>query len=107
MSYMVTVTLDLAWVADGTSGATLGQNQSNEPGYTSSLTPGPVPGAQSLRLMISEMVAGGATLTQGNLNTAVTAAATDLNTRTATAGAWAGNAGTPTAIATAWATGAE
>ena len=48
MSYMITVTLDLAWVADGTSGATLGQNQSNEPGFTSALGPGPVPGAQSL-----------------------------------------------------------
>lgn len=105
MAYRIRVTLDLDWVPDGGGGATMGQNQSNNPGYGSALGFGTVGAAQTLELMVSESVAGGDTLTQANLNTAVTQAATDLNTLTATAGAWAGNPGTPTSIATAWATG--
>ena len=105
MAYRIRVTLDLDWVPDGTGSTFLGQNQANNPGYGSALNAGPAGAAQTLELMVSEIVAGGDTLTQGNLNTAVTQAATDLNTLTATAGAWGGNSGTPTAIATAWATG--
>lgn len=107
MAYVVRMQMDLCWVPEGGGGATLAQNQSNQPGYGANLGPGPTPAAQSLTLFQSETVAGGSTLTQGNLNTAIAAAASDLETATATAGTWGGNPGTPTAIATAWATGSE
>lgn len=108
MAYVVRAQLDICWVPDGGGGATLAQNQSNQPGYGSALGPGPTPAAQSLTLFVSEGVAGGDTLTGGNLNTAITAAATDLETLTTTLGAWGGNTTqTPLAIATAWATGGE
>lgn len=105
MAYRLRLTLDIDWIPDGSSGALLGQNQSNNPGYGASLGPGEAGAAQTLELMVSEIVAGGDTLTQANLNTALTNAANDLQTITATAGAWGGNPQTPTALATAWATG--
>lgn len=107
MSYRIRVTVDLDWVPSGGDQiGFVGPGLSNNPGYGAGLTAGAVGAAQTMELMVAEVVAGGNTLTQNNLNTALTTAATDLGTLFGTTGAWGGNPNqTPTAIATAWATG--
>lgn len=109
MAYRLRVEASLDWVPDGGDQiGFVGPGLSNNPGYTAALSAGAVGAAQTMLLMVAEFVGGGDTLTQGNLNTALTNAATDLGTLFGTTGAWGGNPNqTPTAIATAWATGGE
>ena len=80
MAFRIDVWMYAYWVPDGAGGAILGQNQSNSPGYTSALTPGPVGAAQSLALSVAEQVPGGDSPSGANFNTALTSAATDLGT---------------------------
>lgn len=105
MAYVIVVEARPCWVPDGSGGAMIGQNQSNQPGFGAALGPGTIPGAQTLTLAVTEPVPGGDTPTGANFNTALVAAAADLNTLIGTAGAWGGNTGTPLAIMQAWATG--
>jgi hypothetical protein len=83
----------------------IGQNQANLPGYTSALGVGAVGAAQTLELMVAEIVPGGESPSSGNFTTALSAAATDLGTLLSTAGAFGGNAGTPLSLIQAWSTG--
>lgn len=105
MAIRIRVTLDIDQVAAGAGSALLGQNQSNDPGYGSTLGPGPVGISQTLELMQAEFVPGGDTPSSANFSTALTAAATDLLTQINTAGAWGGNPGTPLSYIQAWSTG--
>lgn len=105
MAYRIRVTLDIDWVGDGVGSSFLGINQSNDPGYTSTLAAGMVGVAQTLEMMVSELVPGSDTPTQGNFNTALTNAATDLGTMMGTAGAANGDPRTPFAIVSTWSTG--
>src|SRR5262245_33173523 len=106
MPYIITVTVDYAYVAPGAGPALTGQNQANEPGFTSSLTPGPVPIAQALRMMVNEAVPGGESPSGANFNTALSSAATDLGTLlAATGGAPGYTSGTALATVQGWATG--
>lgn len=105
MAIRIRVTLDVDYVPDGTGGALLGQNQANNPGYGSALAAGSIGAAQTLELMVAEVVPGGNTPTAGNFATALTAAATDLGTLLVTNAAWAGNPGTPLSYIDAWVTG--
>lgn len=110
MAYAVNVTVDFVWIADGVGSTMLGQNQSNQPGYGTTLLPGEIAGAQSLRLQVAEPVPGGDSPSLANFNTALTAAVADLAAATGTPimstnGAWGGNTGTPLAIIQAWSTG--
>jgi hypothetical protein len=102
---MVKVTADFYWVPDGVGLSALGQYQSNNPGYGTAQGPGEVPAAQSLRLIQGESVPGGDSPTQANFNTALSSAATDIETQMGTAGAFGGNPGTPLALIQAWSTG--
>lgn len=113
MAYAINVTVDIVWIADGVGSNMLGQNQSNQPGYAAALGPGEIAGAQSMRLMVAEIVPGGDSPSLANFNTALTSAAADIAGTPAAGGspimsqngAWAGNPGTPLAIAQAWSTG--
>lgn len=106
MPYIITVNLDVAYVAQGAGSALLGQQQSNEPGYGSSQTPGPVPVAQSLRMAVNESVPGGESPSSANFTTAINLAATDLETMLTTANSVPGfTSGTPLALIQGWATG--
>lgn len=105
MAYAIEVTLRIHWVPEGAGSAFLGSNQSNHPGYGSSLGPGAVQAAQTLELRQAEQVPGGSAPTQANFNTAMTSAATDLATQMGTAGAYSGGTQTPLAIAQGWSTG--
>lgn len=105
MAYRLRFTMDIDWVPDGAGGAIMGQNQSNDPGFGSSLGPGSAGAAQTLELMVAEQVAGGDSPTQANFNTAIAQAATDLETLMGTAGAYGGNTSTPLVIAQGWSSG--
>ena len=105
MAYRIRVYADVDWVPDGSGMATLGQNQSNDPGVGSALGAGAVGNAQTLRLQVAESVPGGDSPTSGNFNTAFTNAATDLGTLMTTAGAYSGGTATPLSIAQGWSTG--
>ena len=105
MAVRIRVYLDVDWIPDGSGMATMGQNQSNNPGIGSALGPGSVGNAQTLRLQVAESVPGGDTPTQANLNTAIAQAATDLETLIATPGAYAGGTATPLSIIDGWAAG--
>lgn len=78
MAYMVSVVARVSWVPDGTGGVTLGQMQSNIPGYGAESAPGPVGNGQTMQFLQGEIIAGGDSLTGGNLSAALTSAATDL-----------------------------
>lgn len=105
MAYMIRVTLEPCYIAAGSNSALLGQQQSNEPGYGSAQSPGPVPVAQTMMLMVNETVPGGESPSSGNFTTALTAAATDLGTMLTTAGSVPGfTSGTPLALIQGWAT---
>jgi hypothetical protein len=98
--------IDFDWVPDGSGMATLGQNQSNNPGYGAALGPGAVGNAQTLRLQVGEgVVPGGDTPTSGNMATMLTQAATDIGTLLSTPGAYSGGTQTPLSIIDGWATG--
>lgn len=105
MAYVIRAYLDICWVPEGSGMATLGQNQSNNPGIGASGTAGIAPNAQTLRLQDDEAVPGGSAPSSANFNTALIAMATSFGTQITTAGAYGGNAATPLAIAQGWATG--
>ncbi len=113
MAYATIVTVDQVWIPDGSGSAFLGQNQSNQPGYAAALGAGEIGGGQTLRLRVMELVPGGDSPTLANFYTALTNAASDIagtppaggSPLMSQAGAWAGNPGTPLAIAQAWSTG--
>lgn len=107
MAYRIRVTVDYDWTPDGSGFATVGQNQSNNPGYGAALAGGPVGNAQTLEMMVSEGVPGGDTPTSANFGTALTAAAADLLTLLNTAGAANGQTATPLSLVQGFATGAE
>lgn len=107
MAYRIRVTVDYDWVPDGAGFAILGQNQSNDPGYGATLQPGPVGAAQTLEMMVAEVVPGGDSPSGSNFNTALSAAATDLGTLLTTAGAANGNPATPLSIIQSWSTGGD
>lgn len=102
MGLMIVVTMDARWTADGGGLSQLGQNQSNQPGFTATLAPGEVGSAQTLRLMVSEAVPGGDAPSSANFTTALNNAAADLVTMLSTPGAWGGNPGTPLSYIDAW-----
>ena len=103
--YKIRVTLDIDWVGDGAGTALLGQNQSNNPGFGSSLGPGAAQVAQTLQLRQAEQVGGGDSPVQSDFTTAMTTAVTDLVSQMGTAGAYSGGTQTPLAIAQGWSTG--
>lgn len=105
MAYRIRVTLDVDYVPDGAGGALLGQNQSNLPGYGSSLGAGAAQAAQTLQIDVAEVVPGGNSPSSANFATALSQAATDLGTLLSTAGAYSGGTSTPLALAQAWSTG--
>jgi hypothetical protein len=113
MAIRIRVTLDVDQIGDGMGLAQLGQNQSNDPGYAAALGPGSVGMAQTLELMISEIVPGGDTPTLANFLTALQAAAQDIAGTPAAGGlpllsqpgAWGGNPGTPLSYIDLWSTG--
>ncbi len=105
MAYRIDVRLRVSWVPDGAGSAFLGQNQSNQPGTGASLAASTIAVGDSLDLFQGETVPGGDSPSAGNFTTALTNAATDLGTQLSTAGAWAGNPGTPLAIIQSWSTG--
>ena len=106
MAYKVRVTLDIDFVPNGAGGAGVGQQQSNNPGFGASQVPGTAGVSQTLEMMIAEAVPGGDSPSAANFNTAITLAATDLETMLVTAGSVPGfTAGTPLALIQAWATG--
>lgn len=105
MPYIIRVTLEPCYVAQGASSALLGQQQSNEPGYGATQGPGPVPVAQTMMLMVNESVPGGESPSSANFTTALSAAATDLGTMLTTAGSVPGfTSGTPLALIQGWST---
>lgn len=105
MSVRIRLTLDVDQIPAGSGMATLGQDQSNDPGYGGTLTAGPVGNAQTLELMVAEIVPGGDTPSSANFLTALQSAATDLQTRLNTAGAYSGGTQTPLQIIDGWITG--
>lgn len=105
MAYKVVVTVDFQWVGDGTYQGFMGVNQANNPGYGSALVAGGAGMAQAGQLMVAEAVPGGDSPTQANFNTAITQAATDIETLMGTAGAMYGQSGTPYNIIATWSTG--
>lgn len=105
MAYIVMMELKLAWVGDGQGSALLGQYQSNQPGFGPAQGPGQIASAQMLSLIQAESVPGGDSPTQANFNTAISNAASDLETQMGTVGAWGGNNQTPLAIAQGWSSG--
>ena len=106
MAYRVRATIYIDLVADGTGGVMLGQQQAENPGYTSAQTTGPVGVAQTLSYNLAELVPGGDSPTASNFQTALTAIGTDAYTIANTAGSLPGLGSTsPIAIAQGWATG--
>lgn len=106
MAYKVRLTLDIDFGPDGAGGAGVGQNQSNNPGFGSAQGPGLVGIGQTIEMMVAEAVPGGDAPTAANFNTAITQAATDLETMLVTANSVPGfTSGTPLALVQAWATG--
>ena len=80
--YVVEVLVRIGWVGDGMGGAGLGQSQANVGGMSAGLTPGPIFNAQVLQGLQREGVAAvnPDAPTQTEFRTAMTLAATDLNT---------------------------
>jgi len=106
MPYGVRVTVEPFYYAPGAGGVMLGPQQANEPGYGASQVSGPVPFAQTMTLMVNEAVPGGESPSGANFNTAITAAATDIETMLATANSVPGfTSGAPLALIQGWSTG--
>lgn len=87
MAYRIEVSVRVGWVPDGAGGAALGQSQANVPGTGSGLNPATIFNAQVLQGIQAEGVAAvnpdAPTATE--FRTAMTLAATDLNTNFFTA----------------------
>jgi len=106
LPYIVRVTVEPCYVAAGAGPAQTGQNQANEPGFGSAQGAGPVPFSQTMTLRVKEAVPGGEAPSAANFNTAITLAATDIETMLVTANAAPGfTSGTPLALIQGWATG--
>ena len=105
MAYIIQMQLIPMWVPDGAGSAVLGQNQANFSGFGTTFGPGPVGNAQSMTLLSAEVVPGGDSPTQGNFNTAMTNAVSDLTTKMGTVGGNSGESSTPLAIIQGWSTG--
>lgn len=87
MAYVVEVLVRIGWVGDGMGGAGLGQSQANVGGMSAGLTPGPIFNAQVLQFLQREGVAAvnPDAPTQTEFRTAMTLAATDINSNDITA----------------------
>lgn len=109
MPYIVDVTVDYRWVGPGMGSVLMGVAQANDPGFGATGTPGSRGNAQTARDQVSETVPGGASPSAANFGTAMTQAATDLQTRLSTAGlnAFTGQSGTLLSVIQGWATGAQ
>lgn len=116
MAIRIRVTVDVDYLGalgGGDQVGFVGQGQSNNPGYAAAFNPGAVGVAQTMELMVAEIVPGGDSPTLANFLTALTNAANDMaGTPTSGStpifsqvGAWGGNPGlTPLQVATGWAT---
>lgn len=106
MAFIVRVTVDYCYVPVGAGGALAGQWQANNPGFGPSGGSGAVAAAQTLQDSVTEIVPGGESPSAANFNTAITLAATDLETRLAATNSIPGfTAGTPLALIQGWSTG--
>lgn len=85
MAIRVEVLVRVGWIPDGAGGAALGQQQADVAGTGPGLTPGTIFNAQVLQGIQAEGVYGGDTPTQSQIQAAITAAASDLNTNFVTA----------------------
>ena len=107
MAYRVRATISFDFMPDGASGAMLGQQQAENPGYAAALAAGPVGAAQTLSFVLAEVVPGGNSPTAGNFQTALTAIGTDAYTIANAIQASMGFSATQSLIAVAqgWSTG--
>jgi hypothetical protein len=106
LPFVVRVEVTYGYVPMGAAGTVLGQQQADMPGFGATATPGPVFFAQSAKDIVGETVPGGESPTSGNFNTALAAAATDLQTRLTTANQVPGfTTGTLLALVQGWSTG--
>lgn len=93
--------IDIDYIAPGTGPALMGQSQANSPGFGQGAGAGSVGASQTMRIQVAEAVAGGASPTLAQIDTALKAIADDI------AGATGTPLITPTVLAQlqAWATG--
>ena len=87
MAYGVRVYADILWLPEGAGGAGIVVLAANSPGYGAGGTPGIMSNAQTLRFQQAEMVVP-ATFdvpSAAEIGTALTAAATDIQTQLTTA----------------------
>lgn len=106
MAFRVRAQFIYEWITDGDSGALLGQQQADQPGYGATAQPGTVGAAQTYSDIVGEIVPGGDSPTSTNFQTALNALATDEFTRFTTANSSPGfTGGTPLALVQAWSTG--
>lgn len=78
MAYVIRATIDFGWVGDGVGTAFLGQDQSNNPGYSSGFAAGEAMMAQVATKMMAELVPGGDAPTLANFLTALQNLANDM-----------------------------
>lgn len=83
---IVKVNIDICEIAAGVGGAGLSPgDQANSPGFGQAGGPGPVPMAQTLRLMAAEAIPGTpGSYTLANVNTALSSIVTDIAGATGT-----------------------
>jgi hypothetical protein len=106
MPFIVRVEVTYGYVPMGAAGTVLGQQQADMAGFGAVPGPGPVFAMQSAKDIVGETVPGGESPTSGNFQTALNAAATDLQTRLTTANAVPGfTTGTLLALVQGWSTG--
>lgn len=107
MAYGLRVTVQYGWIPDGAGGAALGQRQADWPGVgAAGASPGPIFTAQTAQDYVFEMVPGGDSPSSSNFNTALSQAATDLQTQLTTVNDVPGfTSGTLLAQIQAWSSG--
>lgn len=108
MPFAIEVTARYIYIAPGTGGALLGQQQADHPGYGSTgMGAGPVPAAATASDIVAASVAAGDSAANTDFQTALNNAAAALYTRLITAGYVPGFAGSGTLLAQiqAWPTG--
>lgn len=83
MAWAIQMTLDIGWIGEGSGGASfVARPQANIAGYGSTPYPGVSFNAQTIRFQQAEQVIPTASPpTQANFQSAVTSAATDLNSQ--------------------------
>ncbi len=104
---LVQMTVRIMQLGDGPGGSYMtGQNQAENPGYTSSQTYGEVPSAQYAEFRVGELVPGGDAPTSGNFTTVFTTLAADAVTMMSqTPNPYNGSAQTLVALVDGWSTG--